>query len=157
MQFIRYLSQKSLHLLYLGCFTIFIVQMSFLIYSRVHPSQTISSTKQRQLEEIDFPVAFKICIKPAYDVLELNRAGYFSAWDYFVGCSKYNGFLMGWAGHTQDGKAVSNVSGSTYSTSRRSALHLFRIHLVSFACRYPRAGCDGCPQSSEGCVPLPEN
>ena len=111
MQLIRCLSQKSLHLLYIGCFIIFVVQMSFLVYNRIHPSQTISSTKQKQLAEIDFPLVFKICIKPAYNAEQLNRAGYSSAWDYFVGCSKYNGYLMGWAGHTEDGKAVSNVSG----------------------------------------------
>ena len=99
--------------------------MSFLIYNRAHPSETISSTKQRQLADISFPVVFKICIKPAYNVDQLEKAGYISVWDFFVGCSMYNGFLMGWAGHTEDGKAVSNVSGCT--TAINSTLHLFLL------------------------------
>ena len=49
-----------------------------------------------------------------YNMKQLNEAGYNSGWDYFLGCSKYNGFLMGWAGHTQDGEVFSNVSGFNF-------------------------------------------
>ena len=111
MNFIRYIAQKSLHLLYIGCFIIFVIQVAVLIYNRMNPSQTISSTSQKQLADLKFPVIFKICIKPAFDDEELNEAGYSSSYDYFLGCSKYDGHLMGWAGHTEDGRAVSNVSG----------------------------------------------
>ena len=51
-----------------------------------------------------------------YNMKQLNEAGYNSGWDYFLGCSKYNGFLMGWAGHTQDGEVFSNVSGCNFLT-----------------------------------------
>ena len=116
MKLIRFLSQRALHLLYIGCFVVFVVQMGFLFYNRIHPSQTVSSTKQTQLADVSFPVVFKICIKPAYNMKQLNEAGYNSGWDYFLGCSKHNGFLMGWAGHTQDGEVVSNVSGGNFLT-----------------------------------------
>ena len=70
---IRYIAQKSLHLLYIGCFIIFVIQVAVLIYNRMNPSQTISSTSQKQLADLKFPVIFKICIKPAFDDEELNK------------------------------------------------------------------------------------
>ena len=72
MKLIRCLSQKGLHLLVIGCFVVFVVQMGFLIYNRIHPSQTVSSTKQTQLADISFPVVFKICIKPAYNMKQVG-------------------------------------------------------------------------------------
>ena len=124
MNLIRYITQKSLYLLYIGCFIIFVIQMAVLIYNRMNPSQTISSASQKQLADLEFPVIFKICIKPAFDDEELNKAGYSSSYDYFLGCSKYDGHLLGWAGHTEDGRAVSNVSGCRYSRQNHQILFL---------------------------------
>ena len=83
---------------------------------------------------------------------QLNEAGYNSGWDYFLGCSKYNGFLVGWAGHTQDGEVFSNVSGCNFLT-----FILLVVLNVSFCCRHPIQSCEQSPQSSEGRFPLPDD
>ena len=39
----------------------------------------------------------------------LREAGYFNVVGYFAGKSKFNGSVIGWAGHTEDGKVVGKV------------------------------------------------
>ena len=59
----------------------------------------------------DFPVVFKICIKPGFNSDGLKYVGYSDIWSYFVGESRYNSSLIGWAGHTKEGTAFSDVAG----------------------------------------------
>ena len=76
-----------------------------------NPSDTLTGTERVQLAEIDFPLNFKICIKPGFDDKELHRMGYSHSLAYMDGRSMFNGSIFGWAGHTPDGRIVSNVSG----------------------------------------------
>ena len=94
-----------------GCFIAFIVQMSILANNQIFPSDTVSHLEERSLDSIQFPVLFKICIKPAFNMEELNKAGYESIWSYFIGQSKYNKSAFGWAGHTKDGHTNGSVEG----------------------------------------------
>ena len=71
------------------CFALFLMQMGFLINSRLHPDETISSTEQKMLSEISFPAIFRICIKPAFNLTALQEAGYSSSWHYFAGLFVY--------------------------------------------------------------------
>ena len=71
--------------MHVACFAFFLLQMSLLINSRLHPEETISSTEQKRLSEIPFPVVFRICIKPAFNQEALQEAGYLSSWHYFAG------------------------------------------------------------------------
>ena len=111
--------------MHVACFAFFLLQMGLLINSRLHPEETISSTEQKRLSEISFPVVFRICIKPAFNQEALQEAGYLSSWHYFAGlyvvffsflfttsgCSKYSGKTLGWAGHSKDGDVFSSVQG----------------------------------------------
>ena len=94
-----------------GCFIAFIVQMSILGRNQFFPSETVSHLEESSLDSIQFPVLFKICIKSALDMEELNKAGYRSIWSYFIGQSKYNKSAFGWAGHTRDGHTNESVKG----------------------------------------------
>ena len=76
---------RPVYLLYASCIGLFVLQMSLLIQSQMHPEKTISSTEQKILGEIPFPVVFRICIKPAYNETFLKEAGYRQTWDYFTG------------------------------------------------------------------------
>ena len=56
-------------------------------------------------------LTFLCCSKfasPSFNLEELKEAGYESNWKYFVGQSRHNASLYGWAGHKKDG----NVTGS---------------------------------------------
>ena len=99
---------------YLGrflCFLAFLFQTSTLMNSMINPKDTLTGTERVQLAEIDFPLNFKICIKPGFDDKELHKMGYSNNLEYMEGRSMHNSSIFGWAGHTPGGNVVSNVSG----------------------------------------------
>ena len=79
--------------------------------SMINPKDTLTGTERVQLAEIDFPLNFKICIKPGFDDKELHKMGYSNNLEYMEGRSMHNSSIFGWAGHTPGGNVVSNVSG----------------------------------------------
>ena len=85
--------------------------MCIIANDHLYPSETVSHRVEKKLDEIQFPVLFKICIKPAFNLKELQNAGYHSIWDYFTGQSRYDKSVYGWAGHTKDGKVYGSVQG----------------------------------------------
>ena len=107
------------------CFVSFIVQMSILVKDQISPSQTVSNTEEKKLDDIEFPVLFKMCIKPSFNLDELQATGYQNIWNYFIGQSMHNGSLFGWAGHTEDGEVFGSVKGILPHSA----------HQVAFICR----------------------
>ena len=99
------------YLIRISCLTAFSIQIFLLIYSQVEPSQTVTSTTKEAITAQDYPVVFKICIKPGFNESALWEFGYNSAAGYFSGESRFNESLVGWAGHTADGRVVGTVSG----------------------------------------------
>ena len=93
------------------CLIAFIVQMCILANNQISPQETVSHLEEKNLGEIDFPVLFKICIKPSFDMKELYEVGYSSIWSYFMGQSRHNKSVFGWGGHTEDGKIIGSVQG----------------------------------------------
>ena len=96
------------------CLVAFLYQLGALVYSYANPNQTITKIEKKNLNEMKFPVIFKICIKPGFDAEELLRAGYKQAARYFVGESRYNKTLVGWAGHTEEGGIVGDIKGKNF-------------------------------------------
>ena len=94
-----------------GCMIAFTVQMTMITIDLLYPSQTVTTTSRRNMSDMEFPVLFKICIDPSYYYKDLEEVGYANYWDYFLGRSKYNSSIFGWAGHTKDGGVFSNVTG----------------------------------------------
>jgi hypothetical protein len=97
--------------IYFGCFIAFMCQLFSLIHSYVHPSQTVTRVEKKDLNDIPFPVLFKICIKPGFDGDALLKAGYINAGRYFLGENRFNRSVHGWAGHLPNGRIKGNVSG----------------------------------------------
>ena len=85
--------------------------MIVLAVSQITPSQTVSHLEERRLDDIEFPVLFKICIKPAFHTSELYKAGYQNIWNYFVGQSRFNESVFGWGGHTDNGSIIGTPGG----------------------------------------------
>ena len=56
-----------------------------------------------KLEELEFPVVFKISLIPGFNTTALNEAGYNDSWSYFQGKSKFDNSTYGWAGHSRLG------------------------------------------------------
>ena len=53
---------------------------------------------EKDLDEIEFPVLFKVCITPAFKIEKIIESGYTNLWYYFMGKSKFSN-IYGWAGH----------------------------------------------------------
>ena len=87
------------------------IQVVLLIVEQISPTQTETKVKEVKIEEIEFPVIFKICFKNSFDLDKLKDAGYWSVWSYFKGESKFNDSIYGWAGHEKYGSAGPGVRG----------------------------------------------
>ena len=107
----RYFLKNPLVLMHVGCLTAFIVQMGILASNQINPRATVSNMEEKSLDNIDFPVVFKICIKPAFNISELYRVGYASIWEYFIGQSRHNGSVFGWGGHYESGSSIGSAAG----------------------------------------------
>ena len=99
----------------LACFIAFIIQIGASIKSQVAPQKTVAETVRADLGDIDFPVAFKVCMKPSFNDDELKKVGYDFSYRYFSGQSKYEresggNKIYGWVGHTVGGGVFSNAS-----------------------------------------------
>ena len=55
-----------------------------------------------------FPLLLRLCARPGFDISALRESGYYNTDQYFSGRSKFNGSLIGWAGHTENGGVISS-------------------------------------------------
>ena len=94
------------------CFTAFTIHLVILASMHIYPNNTQTKLEETKLDMIDFPVLFKICFKPGFDIEKIQEAGYSSIWNYFKGKSKYNSSIFGWAGHKEGGGVFDNVKGN---------------------------------------------
>ena len=85
----------------------------------INPSKTLVMTEKKNFSEVEFPLIFKICIRPGFNETEVKNLGYRTSWEYLLGRSRYNGSIYGWAGHTPDGGVISNASGNTTKTAQK--------------------------------------
>ena len=97
-----------------SCLTAFSIQIVLLVYSQIEPSQTVTSTTKKAITVGEYPIVFKICIKPGFNESALWEFGYNSVAGYFSGESRFNDSLVGWAGHTADGGVASTVAGKYF-------------------------------------------
>ena len=104
--------QAPFYLIRFFCLVAFLTQTSILISGMLNPKETLIGTHKVGFEKIDFPLIFKICIKPGFRDRELRNLGYLNSFMYLLGMSKFNSSHFGWAGHTPEGDIVSNVSGN---------------------------------------------
>ena len=95
-----------------ACFLAFIFQLCSVAYDQICPSQTVTHMEEKRLDEIEFPVLFKICVKPAFNIEEIQNVVYKNIWGYFNGQSRHNASQYGWAGHTIDGQTIGSVLGN---------------------------------------------
>ena len=92
------------------CTVVFLWTIITLIIHVVHQKENLTENERVMLSEIEFPLIFKVCMKPGFDDQALNDMGYENNLAYFAGQSRLNSSLFGWAGHRSDGKILSNVS-----------------------------------------------
>jgi hypothetical protein len=103
---------KWIWLLHLACAAALLVQLGSVMWNGyIRPSVTNPVVKEMKLKNMDFPVVFKICVTPGFNLTALNAMGYDDVLDYLLGISKYNSTILGWAGHTNTSRVQGSVAG----------------------------------------------
>ena len=109
-------------LVHLICGLALLVQLKSVFINYMEPTVFNVVVEERDLQDMDFPLVFKICVKPGFNNTALEEAGYnttFGPLEYFLGRSKYNRSSYGWAGHT----ATSGVKATVANLLSRVSLH----------------------------------
>ena len=106
-----------LHKIVISIKTLFViiclVHISSITYFLIYPEFPDIRIYKRDLQDIEFPLSFKICVS---DVIGADKRyknfGYTNDFDFFAGESMYNSSMFGWSGHTENGSSVGTVKGS---------------------------------------------
>ena len=93
------------------CFLAFCSQMFLITKEFLQPSYTVSATRKTHLRDLVFPVLFKLCVRPCFNLSALQEAGYSDPVEFFRGRSRYHRATYGWAGHGREGGALASVAG----------------------------------------------
>lgn len=93
------------------CYIAFIWQLYAVAKEWLVPTHSSQAMEEKNLEDFDFPVIFKICPNPGFNLSALNKEGYKLIQHYFSGQSMYNSSLYGWAGHYNKSRQRSAVKG----------------------------------------------
>ena len=108
-------SKLKILLKLVGSFS-FLIHIGFIGFNQLNPSETFTKYQETLLDNIDFPIIFKICLKPSLNLTFLQSVGYKNRKMYFLGRSIHNTSLYGWAGHDTDGRPLyQDVGGKILS------------------------------------------
>ena len=86
------------------CALILIAQLGSVLNNFINPTVSHTWEKDLTLENMEFPVVFKICVIPGFNTTALKEAGYDDSFNYFLGRSRFNNKTIGWAGHSASNK-----------------------------------------------------
>ena len=93
----------------------FIIHISYIFYFIVYPTLPEIKNYKKQLNEIEFPIAFQLCVEErANSTKRYNQVGYSDAWTFFYGQSKFNSSIYGWAGHMENGSTFESTQGKLF-------------------------------------------
>ena len=86
------------------------VHIFYIGYCNVYPAVPNVRVLKSDLNEMIFPITFKICMKEIKpDNTRFNKYGYLNEWSYFRGQSMFDEEKMGWAGHSINGTVLGSV------------------------------------------------
>ena len=87
-----------------------VTHVSILLEQEIQPEFTDSKVYQRKLQEIEFPLVFKLCLSSGvYFEEHYKRYGYENQYGFYQGISLYNSSFVGWNGHTENGSTMGQV------------------------------------------------
>ena len=94
-----------------GC----LVHIGLNLYFILYPPLPEIKVYQVDLKDIDFPLAFKVCVTERDNSTgRYERLGYKNDYNFFLGRSRFNSSLFGWNGHTENGSTLGNVESMQY-------------------------------------------
>ena len=102
------------------CLIAFLVQIAFITYENIKPEHPVTETYRQDLNEMEFPVIFKVCVIPGFDASAMKREGYSGATGFVDGKNLFNDSVLGWGGHVEDvGKPKSSNGNNIFYIRRK--------------------------------------
>ena len=97
----------------INAFFIFVcfVHIIKVIYLSANPEFAETKMYGKQLKDIEFPIAFILCVSQENFSQNFKRQGYFDEEHFFSGQSRYNEFDYGWFGHFYNGSTFETFQG----------------------------------------------
>ena len=87
--------------------------MSIICYQSLNPIVPSIRVFKEDLEKIDFPINFKVCVHELENITaRYQKVGYRHSYYFYLGISKFS-FVGGWYGHTKDNKTLGSLEGCT--------------------------------------------
>ena len=108
---------------------VFLMHISSIGYHTLYPELPDIVVSKKNLNEIDFPMTFRICAFELNDTDTVSRYqsfGYADYVDFFRGRSMFNDTLYRWAGHDKYGSVLGNVEGEMLNEIFVFILDVFR-------------------------------
>ena len=90
------------------------VQLYSLLATWLCPIQTTLEFIEENISDInhtEFPVIFKICAQPAFNIDKLHASGYEGVDSFFLGHWKENSSVYGWFGHQKEAPENITIKG----------------------------------------------
>ena len=107
--------QQKVQIIINGFFTIVLLIHVLLIGENLmFPGNPNVRVERKDLKDIKFPLAFKLCVSSENDVDEFanyQKFGYTSSYNFFRGVSLFNESMRGWNGHTRNHSILGSVKG----------------------------------------------
>ena len=89
------------------------VHLCYLGYYVLYPEFPTFTVYQKDLQDIDFPLTFRLCInEPNNGSERFKRVGYRTYASLFFGKSMHNDTVYGWKGHFKNGSTFKSVEGN---------------------------------------------
>ena len=98
-----------------GSFTIvLLIHVFYIGENLMFPGNPNIRIERKDLKEIKFPLAFKLCMVSRQDhssFENFHKYGYSTPSAFFRGESRFNASLRGWSGHTRNNSILGSVKG----------------------------------------------
>ena len=91
------------------CLSVLAIQLANVLESYIQPTITRTWEEEVPRQDMEFPVVIKVCVVPGFNQTAMHQLGYWDTWTYFLGQSRFNQSVYGWAGHTEDLGTLGNV------------------------------------------------
>ena len=90
----------------------FLVHVITIGFNLMHPEYPSIKVYSNNLNQINFPLTFKLCVTEQENVTErYTKMGYPSEYSFFTGKSIFDEEIIGWGGHSLNGSSLHHVLG----------------------------------------------
>ena len=101
-----------------------VLHICSIVYLNANPRLPNIIKYKKDIEDIEFPISFILCINPKKNSIEkMKTFGYVDEWSFYSGKSMFNDSIIGWAGHSKNGPIYESAEGRQKGDSKVSKLN----------------------------------